>query len=250
MSESEPGEPTVDSLIEGSNRYPDSDRELAAHYAPVIKFDSREPFLPLVAGYTVFREDADSPSFPRRIRLDGSGRPASLAIEYAIWWDWDIVHLYELEHVWVYADRGGQVVRAEASWHGSLNDMSVNGSLPLTGDRLTLLSEPGKHAFAPVRDWFDARASEIRSLCTEHAGRGGVLVTPLFDGIIKSKSRRTDELARKYLREHAFEPSMDFGLVYPSLSEKLVAWPKLFEWIPRRVDWLLAGLERAQESGY
>jgi hypothetical protein len=40
---------------------------------------------------------------------------AALAIEYAIWWDWDIGHLYELEHVWVYLDADRQVIRGEAS---------------------------------------------------------------------------------------------------------------------------------------
>lgn len=89
---------------------------LAARYAPIIQFDAREPFLPLAAGYTVFRTDADSPSFPRRIELSPTGQPpAATAIEYAIWWDWDIGHLYELEHAWVYLDSDGQVVRAEAS---------------------------------------------------------------------------------------------------------------------------------------
>ena len=50
-------------LLAGS---PDSaPRALAARYAPIILFDRREPFLPLVAGYTVFDADARSPSLCR-----------------------------------------------------------------------------------------------------------------------------------------------------------------------------------------
>ncbi|MCU0503271.1 MAG: glycerophosphodiester phosphodiesterase [Anaerolineae bacterium] len=96
-----------------------TDRRLAMRYAPILRFDANEPFLPLAAGYTIFRESGASPSFQRGrvIDLAPEGEsPAALAIEYAIWWDWDIGHLYELEHAWVYVDAQGQVVRAEASW--------------------------------------------------------------------------------------------------------------------------------------
>src|SRR6476659_1354011 len=94
-------------------------RALAARYAPIILFDLREPFLPLAAGYTLFRADAPSPSFPREITLGATDHPpAELVIEYAIWWDWDIQHLYELEHAWVYLDAARQVINAEASWPG------------------------------------------------------------------------------------------------------------------------------------
>ena len=98
----------------------ETEQALAARYAPRIRFDAYEPFLPLAAGYTVFESDGTSPSFSqgKSIELSPPGEPpASLAIEYAIWWDWDIGHLYELEHVWVSVDAAGSVVRGEASWH-------------------------------------------------------------------------------------------------------------------------------------
>ncbi len=61
-----------------------SDLDLARRYAPIIYFDTAEPFLPLYIGYSIFRAASPSPSFPRYIALDS---PAVLAIEYAIWWD-------------------------------------------------------------------------------------------------------------------------------------------------------------------
>lgn len=39
------------------------DLALAARYAPRILLDRREPFYPLVVGYTVLRDDGYSPSF-------------------------------------------------------------------------------------------------------------------------------------------------------------------------------------------
>lgn len=222
-----------------------AERALAARHAPIIQFDEREPFLPLVAGYTIFRTDTDSPSFPRRIELRPDGQPAAaLAIEYALWWDWDIGHLYELEHAWVYLDQDEQVVRAEASWHGTYHDMAVDGVLHLTDQRPQLYSEPGKHAFAPVISWLEERAPRTRRSCGRLAGAGGVHVTPLFDGIITSKTPLTDRLVHTYLERHAFEPSYAFGQAFVLPPELLAPWPALFEWIPERVAWWVNELER------
>ncbi len=113
------------------------DLALAARYAPILHFDREEPFLPSFAGYTIFRQDADSASFPRRVtlrprfpRIDErdareiaglfpDGRlpevpdiTAAVVIEYAIWWDWDIQHLYELEHAWSYVGADGELLYA------------------------------------------------------------------------------------------------------------------------------------------
>jgi glycerophosphoryl diester phosphodiesterase len=213
------------------------DQALAARYAPLLRFDAAEPFLPLAAGYTIFRdpEGGPSPSFARQIRLDEPGKPpARLAIEYAIWWDWDIQHLYELEHAWVYLDEAGRVVRAEASWHGGLHEMAVEGRPPLSGNRLILYSEPGKHAFAPTPAWFKERADVTLRACTRRAGCGGLLVTRLFDGLI-TKTPLADRLAHTYLERQAFQPSWAFSQTYLFPPEALVPWPALFRWIPGQV---------------
>lgn len=239
------GTPRLDELTEPDTGLAGADRELAARYAPLLHFDAAEPFLPLAAGYTVFRENGPSPSFARQIRLDEPGQPAaSLAIEYAIWWDWDIQHLYELEHAWVYLDESGQVVRAEASWHGGLHEMAVEGHPPLQGDRLTLYSEPGKHAFAPTPAWFEERTEMTRRACTRRAGCGGLLVTRLFKGIITGKTPLADRLAHTYLERQSFQPSWDFSQLYSFPQEALVPWPVLFQWIPGRVAGWVDELER------
>ena len=157
-----------------------ADQQLARQHAPLIRFDEREPFLPLAVGYTIFHQPGDSPSFPRQIHLPPA---ATTVIEYAIWWDWDIGHLYELEHVWVYLDQNGDPVRLEASWHAGYNEMvDKTGHMPLEGQRLAVYSEPGKHAFAPYPEFFEERRPGTLLECRRNAGVGGVLVTPLFKG--------------------------------------------------------------------
>lgn len=135
----------------------EADLTLALRHAPRIRFDVYEPFICSAVGYTVFRQNGASSSFPREIVLPAN---AVCAIEYAIWWDWDIQHLYELEHIWVYLDGDERLIAAEASWHGGYKSMlDERGGLPLEEGKLTLYSEPGKHAFAPVCQWLTDRSS-------------------------------------------------------------------------------------------
>lgn len=228
-------EPTLDRLL--ASEPSGEDRALAARAAPLLMFDTREPFLPQAVGYTVFRADGASPSFPRQIALNAPGRAgATTVIEYAIWWDWDIGHLYELEHAWVYLDAAENVIEAEASWHGGYHTMRANGAIPLSDGRVRLLSEPGKHAFAPAEDWFAQRDAETRGECAR-PGQGGVWVTPLFEKHIVDKSPAADLAVRAHLARSAFAPSFEFTQAFHIRESHLVAWPRLFKWIPRRVAW-------------
>jgi glycerophosphoryl diester phosphodiesterase len=220
-------------------------RALAARYAPIILFDQREPFLPLAAGYTLFTADAPSPSFPREITLGATDRPpAQLVIEYAIWWDWDIQHLYELEHVWVYLDAAGQLIHAEASWHGGFQAMRYDGIVPRDGDQVLICSEPGKHAFAPHPAWFAEHAAPHPRATTDAlAGLGGLLVTSLFQGLI-ARTPLADTLARTYLARHAFTPSYIFDRRFAFKPAQLVPWAALRDWVPQRIAWWVERLAR------
>ncbi len=215
----------------------DADFELASRYAPVLRFDRNEPFFPSVVGYTIFRQNGASPSFPRKIRLESA---VAFAIEYAIWWDWDIQHLYELEHIWVYVDGGGSIVDAEASWHGRFHQMrDETGRLPIDAGRLALYSEPGKHAFAPAPAWLLQRRSKTLASCGARAGLMGLHVTPLFEGKIRENTPLNNRLVHTWLERRQFQPSFDFDKEYDLRSAAFVPWTHLFEWIPQRISaWL------------
>lgn len=218
---------------------------LAARAAPLLYFDAREPFLPLAAGYTVFLQDAPSPSFKRMIELRPDEKvPAAAAVEYAIWWDWDIHHLYELEHAWVYLDDLGAPVRVEASWHGRFYEIPLR----LEEGRPVLLSEPGKHAFAPHPSWFEIRQRDYRRTDTVAVGlHAGVLVNELFSG--KIREQVFDRvLVRSFLARSAFDPAWRFTQRFSFPAETLVPWPVLRDWIPGRVNAVLEGLEAAAGS--
>lgn len=211
----------------------EEDLDLVLKYAPIIKFDEKEPFFPVRIGYTVFRTSGRSPSFPREIKLSQN----EIAIEYAIYWDWDIQHLYELEHVWVYV-RDGKITKVEASWHGDYNDMK---GAKIAGTHPILYSQPGKHAFAPSPSWFQPlffKYERFIAPCKDKAGSSGILIKDMFYGLI-TKTLEDDKLVEKYLKKFAFTPTFNFTKEFIAEKEMYIPWKDLFEEIPKRVkDWI------------
>jgi len=221
------------------------DRDIAARYAPVLYFDEKEPFLPIIVGYTIFRQDGQSPSFPRTVQFKKPGMPqVSFAIEYTIWWDWDIGHLYELEHVWIFVDATGDMVRVDASWHGGYHT-AIGKSILLDKDgRVALFSQPGKHAMAFSEEEFQHIRATGDVECRDLAGAGGVWETPLFRGRLP-KHPLPDQLVRTYLEDKAFQPSWKFTRTFLISREMLVPWTLLRNWIPQRVALWVCELEKA-----
>ncbi len=58
--------PNLNSLFASRPSPADIDLNLADHYAPSLRFGAREPFLPQVVEYRIFRKNTPSLSFPRQ----------------------------------------------------------------------------------------------------------------------------------------------------------------------------------------
>jgi len=213
---------------------------LALQHTPILLLDRAEPFRVEGVGYAVLDRGTFSPTFPRRLVVEP---PACQVIEYAMEWDADIGHLYELEHVWVYLDGEGMVVRVEASWHGTYREMVADGRIPLEDGHPILYVEPGKHAMAPSPAWFQERSAQTLRECTRLAGAGGIWLNPLY-GFPAMKSPQTDRLARTYLRRKAFTPTWIFDRRLEISPELLRPTRQLLLEIPRRLQTLIERLER------
>jgi len=222
-----------------------ADRDLAFRHFPVIAFDRMEPFLPSRVGYNVFRSPSDSRvDYKRKLSkpcaIDFGLADLDCVIEYGIWWDWDIEHLYELEVAWIYLDGSGGYIRVEASWHGEYNAMLVDGRIPTRDGRPLLFSQPGKHAFAASPEAFRPK-EKYAAPCSTEAGSMGLLVTPLFEGRI-TKNPDRDQLAREYLKAKAFIPSFEFVKECRMPRQAFLCWDKLEQWIPVRIEEILSRL--------
>lgn len=210
--------------------------ELIKKYVPVVMMDLKEPFEIDAMAYTVFQETKRSSSFPKRM-VEIKPEKTAFAIEYAIWYDYDIQHLYELEHVWVYVGHDGAVQKVEASFHGkylNMVDLETGEANLWEVTHPVVYAQPGKHALVPdkrvipmIPDWKES--------CMEKAGLDGVLVQDMFETEIHT-DEELQSLTERYIKEvYGFVPSMEFR---PFLLEgdKLMTWEELRESIPGRVN--------------
>lgn len=206
------------------------DMQLARQYAPILCFDEKEPFFPVLVGVTVFDKPGPSPSFPREIRF---GEDVAHAIEYAIYWDYDIGHLYELEHAWVYVGKDGAVVDAEASFHGRYLKAILPARDNVEGSRVVLYSQPGKHAFLPRAELMYL-IPNLMQAPNEGAGDAGLIQTSAFKGCYEVGKER-DALVSRYLKTKAFVPSMRFARwTFP--EESFITWAQLAAQVPARIE--------------
>ncbi len=220
--------------------------KLAKRYAPRILFDRHEPFFPDRMGVTVFTQSGQSPSCRHVVHLKDD---AEFAIEYAIWWDWDIQHLYELEHIWVYVSDAGEICRVEASAHGSLRQMVTSGGgLPVVDGQVCLYSEPGKHAFFANESEITERRPGLTANCGALAGKMDILVQTQFAEALGFLKPYDHWLARRYMVSKAFEPSFVFDNGFDLAGVKICSWPALQRYIPARLASVTEEL-RANHTG-
>ena len=204
---------------------PHPDLELARRLFPRVHFDMREPFFPVLIGVSLLDAEGPSPSFRRRLCPPSGG----LVIEYAIYWDWDIQHLYDLEHIWLFLDEEHRIVDAEASFHGKFLKSLLPDGANLDGAVLQLWSQPGKHAFAPLPLVFRL-LPDADSACGSEAGKAGAeLPAPLQGRIVHQAT--WDGPVRTWLRRQSFVPSWDFA-PWNVPPDCFVSWHELDERLP------------------
>lgn len=214
------------------------DFALADRHKPVLCYDANEPAPALVLGYSVYRVAERSLSSKFQISPPAGGA----VVEYAIWHDWDIQHLYDLEHVWVHVDASGDVVRVEGTMHGLRVCSDTGNGLPeMRGTRPVLYSEPGKHAiWAQARPMPFIAGEMICTCCGSEAGAEGIHLGNSFAESGAFGASPSDiRLARLALRRAAFKPSFEFS---PDTDAELVPYTSLAAWIPVRMKALIAAL--------
>ncbi len=222
------------------------DHALALRYAPILHFDENETIPVRAVGYTVFRETASSASFPKRtVTVPRNGT----VIEYAYYFDYDIQHMYDLEHIWVTVDSEENVAAAEASFHGKYLVLLVpglQGSLEPTDGHVHAFCQPGKHAFLPAGDLF--RIVPRWDVCCDKEAGGPVLIGNPFcaeysptEKDLFTPTKKDDAHSFRYLHDKlAFHPSMRF--TETKLIESVyMTWESLFERIP---GWIRDECER------
>ncbi len=192
------------------------ERQLALRYAPHVYFDKNETIPLALVGYDIHRGTRRSRSFRRTLAVDLE--KAEFVIEYAYYFDYDIQHMYDLEHVWVWVGHDGQVVDAECSSHGQYVNCWRYRPQAEDGTHVAVYCQPGKHAFFPDGKLF-LLFSNVYETCTKLAGIDGLLIAPFFQGRI-TKDSYTDYVVCQHIRKtYSFQPSLEF--VYQPTPEDI-----------------------------
>lgn len=212
------------------------DHELAEKYVPRLRYDRAEPYSLEAVGYTVYRTGGRS----RSCRLQIEAEPGETVVEYAFYYDFDIQHLYDLEHVFVKLDREGGISGILGSFHGKFLNNLIEGETKFEGTHVVLYVQPGKHAFMPKPHYFRLFPDRDKC-CKEYAGKAGLLIAPMFEGRL-STDEAFDRRVERYIQEnHAFVPTWEFSAEYPGLrraEDVLMPWEELDALIVRRItDW-------------
>ncbi len=206
-------------------------KEIVKKYSLYIYFDENEPFFPVKVGYSIFDKPGESKSFNRKIEFDTDS--VSFAIEYSIYWDYDIQHLYELEHAWIYVDKNGELTDGEASFHGRYLKALLKDKSNIEDEtHMRVYSQPGKHAFLPKPEYFEL-IPDLRTATYERAGSSGLIVTSIFKGIYET-NEDINKMVENYLKKFKFKPAMRFKK-YVVPDNIFITWEELFAEIPKRI---------------
>ena len=210
----------------------DAWKTMALRFRPILYQDKREPFPIRFIGCTVFTERRRSESFPKWV-VDPAAAGAQAIIEYAIFYDYDIQHLYDLEHVWAAVDGDGKLVDCWSSFHGMRLRAAGHPSFRTEEGRPVLYSQPGKHAMLPDPVLFGL-LPDLRTACGENAG-GGLLIPGFLSGAVQTDEELDERIRRHIKNNYAFSPSMEF--VREELADDLlISWPELLRRIPELLE--------------
>lgn len=207
---------------------------LARTFVPHLRYDRAEPFGLAGIGYTVYKDRKKSPSCRRVIEPVLGG----MVIEYAFYYDFDIQHLYDLEHAFVYLDGEGKVAGVESSFHGKFLNSLIEGVTEFEEGHPVLYVQPGKHALLPAPEYFRL-VIDRDTACNRNAGEAGFLISSMFEGRLftdKALDRKIEEYIR---RNYAFTPTWEFTDKSPdgqSTEEILMPYEELDDLIVRRLS--------------
>ncbi len=211
--------------------------EIAKKYLPNMLFCANEPFFPTKIGYDIFTKTSTSNSFGRRKGMLIDGEKIATCIEYQIYFDYDITHMFDLEHLWIYIDKNGTVVDAECSFHGRCVKALLEDKSNLVNDTtLSIYSQPGKHAFSTTTSVFEKWHAAYKDT-QNSAGKDG-LATIFYDYGKYEHTKYLDKIVQNSMKKYAFTPENTY-VSFDANTVELLPWQELKDSFTGIVDALL-----------
>lgn len=174
---------------------------------------------------------------------------AALVIEYAIYYDSDIQHIYDLEHVWIYLDHHYQIIGVKASRHGmfvtqyeTVKEIKTKNGHPI------LYIDPGKHAHHVTPKTM--RKKILYACNTQQLSAQGMYPVHFFTPAIWQQFKDVypgkAKIIQYYKENFAHPPSFHFKKYLIPERPLLVGWKALENEIPQRVYQFLKRIKQAK----
>jgi hypothetical protein len=104
---------------------------------------------------------------------------AARVLEYAVYYDSDIQHIYDLEHIWVYLNPINQPIAVKATRHGMfVTQYATPEKIAFKGSHPIVYADPGKHALHTKPKTM--RKNILKAVNTRMAGTQGVYPIHFF----------------------------------------------------------------------
>lgn len=204
--------------------------ERVERFYPYIYQDKNEPFEIQMVGWTFLDYNRESPTSSFYIDLEQM--EASFAIEYAIYWDYDIQHLYDLEHVIVYVDKEEKLKDVVLSYHGKF--YRGTHTLKMEETHPIVYLQPGKHGIMSDPEYFHLYL-DLMECCNKKAGCDGVLIAPMFKEKLTTTKKLNDKVEAYIKEKFSFIPSLNY-VKAESVEKLLMPCEELLEQIFKRLQ--------------
>ena len=175
-----------------------------------------------------------------RIRDGLHTHRAAKILEYAVYYDADIQHVYDLEHVWVYLDAENNPIGVKATRHGMFVTQYASPSkIKYRGTHPILYVSPGKHAY------YTSPSQLNRNILTfvngnAGVGIGGVLSTiPMFPAEFWQEIQKVypgkKKIVEVFRERYAHRPSFHYRKFRILNRNTMIPWDELNALIPARL---------------
>lgn len=202
-------------------------------YLPFLYQDENETVPLRKIGFHLCTQAGPSASVPG-MTLSPADRDTRFLIEFSLYWDYDIQHMYDLEQIWVFVGGDGSLRGLWNSFHGFVLDaFGLPAMVHRRDGRPMLYIQPGKHA--PLADpALFGLHKDFRASLREQAG-GGLLIPPFLADVLRTTPELDDRIRRHIRKSLTFEPSGRYVPV-PVTPDMLCPTGELLALIPSFVD--------------
>lgn len=204
---------------------------VARKLAPLLMLDRAEPFRPETVAVTAAVAHEESQAFPGAMLVVPEG---GVCVEYTIWWNGNIRHLYGLEHAWIRAveeDGRWRILTIHISHDGDIHQLETWRE---SDGRPILYCEPGGHTMTGALNQLRTPVEITDWRCGEDAGLDG-MKHPGHPHVRFTPTAHDHRRAVHHMRALSFTPAWQFTHAVDLREVAWEEWGEMAQAAPGRI---------------